>query len=112
MWECSWIPFKEGLRKPFSAISTHNIYAKDLWDEEDKWDERKIHLLFSDSWDINDILNIYIPHNKIEDKKVWTFTKNKNGQLSTKSTKRWIENYFEKLLLSRESIYCVWKFLK
>lgn len=70
VWECSWIPFKEGLRKPFSAISTHNIYAKDLWDEEDKWDKRKIHSLFSDSWDINDILNIYILHNKIEDKKV------------------------------------------
>lgn len=70
MWECSWKPFKEGLRKPFSAISTHNIYPKDLWDEEDKWDERKIHSLFSDSWDINDSLHIYIPRNKIEDKKV------------------------------------------
>lgn len=75
--DLNWILCKEGLRKPKSSISSQNLFEKDLWDRKGRWDERKICSLFNDPpKDIDDILKIYIPYNKIKDKKVWIdFTK-------------------------------------
>lgn len=76
-------PCKEGLRKPNSSIRYQNLAGKDIWDRDGKGGERSIRSIFNDPMNINDILEIYIPHNKTEDNKVWSFTKSK--QLSIKT---------------------------
>lgn len=47
---------------------------------------KKIRRYFNDPQDVDDILKIYIPNNKSEDKKNWPFSR--SGQVTIKSTHR------------------------
>lgn len=83
VWRCNWIHSDEGLRKPFSSISTPDLRVKYLWDHEKKWVERLIRSTFSNFRDVESILKIYMSNNYSVDNRVWPFTR--NGDLSTKS---------------------------
>lgn len=70
VWNCKWIPCGEGMRNPFSNISIRNLYMKDLWNSNRKWDITKLQNYFNDSRVIDDILKNYIPQTHVDDKRI------------------------------------------
>lgn len=66
-----------------SQIFVPNSIINDLQNSEGKCDEIKISSCFDDFQDKEDIVKIYIPQNKREDRRIWPFPK--EGQLTIKS---------------------------
>ena len=69
-WKNNWIPSNGGLRKPMSPILNLGLNVKDLWDDNGEWDEYLIRNTFSETRDVDNILEIYIPSEQRNDNKV------------------------------------------
>lgn len=90
IWNCNWVPCKDGLRKLISPISKTNASLKELWGSNRTWNENKVRRDFTNKKDVEKTLKTYILRASCEDKKICSYMK--VGHVSIKSTYKDIQN--------------------
>eukprot|EP00268_Persea_americana_P066256 TRINITY_DN8973_c0_g1_i2.p1 TRINITY_DN8973_c0_g1~~TRINITY_DN8973_c0_g1_i2.p1 ORF type:complete len:174 (+),score=14.40 TRINITY_DN8973_c0_g1_i2:967-1488(+) len=90
VWNCKWIPYKNGLRKPYSSMINLGLKVKDLWTAYKIRDTTARKDYFDNPIDIENIGKIYLSRSLANDEKVWPLSK--NGLLTTKSAYRLISS--------------------
>ena len=61
VWQCRWIPCKNGFREPLSNITDSNLTVSDLWDVDKRWNINLIKNHFNNQADVEDTSKTYIP---------------------------------------------------
>lgn len=70
VWRCNPIRTDGELKKPLSDIVNNDLVVKDLWNSDKSWNDQIIRNIFNNSFDVEKILKIYIPHRNKDGKKI------------------------------------------